>query len=84
MLGRVIEYEVRATRFDDHWYVEVPMLSILTRCRSFSDVEGAARGEISRMTRVRPDAFAVFIELQPAWGGAMDRSSAGVSISGHH
>ena len=69
MFGRIVEYEVRATRFGDQWYVEVPTLNVLASCRSFADVVGAARAEISRVTCVRPDAFVVDIELQPPWNG---------------
>jgi hypothetical protein len=64
------EYTVRATRFQDRWYIEVPTLDTLTQCRSFSEVEQTAREAISRALDADMNKLAIAVELQPAWDGA--------------
>jgi hypothetical protein len=66
-MGPRDEYTVRATRFQDWWYIEVPSLDILVDCRYFSEVEQTAREAISRVNGVELNEDAIAIELQPAW-----------------
>jgi hypothetical protein len=66
-MGPRDEYTVRATRFQDWWYVEVPSLDLLVDCRFFSEVEPTVRYAISQAVGVEPNETAIAIELQPAW-----------------
>ena len=71
MSGRPEEYEVLVTRFHDWWYIEVPTLDTISECRRFSEVEETVRVAISAALDVDINAFAIAIELQPAWDGAL-------------
>ncbi len=66
-MGPRDKYTVRATRFQDWWYIEIPSLDLLVDCRHFSEVEQVARVAISRTTGVEVSESAIAIELQPAW-----------------